>query len=232
VGKSDRALGIVGAVLTGLLALFLLALAIGGTELATGFGQSMAEAASSNAGRISLAAAGLVLIAAGLFLVLRAIGFASSKTIEFDGDTGQMVVEVKALEECLRRTALEDPDVTDATAAITIPRGGISKTVVCDLDVGLHERADIPGKGAELASQVQRRFLQIIPVENDPLVNLHITIRAPKYESPATAALTPAAGLPAVSTPAEAKEPKPLPDVPEFTGERRYSAGDEEEVSS
>jgi len=232
VSQSERALGIVGAVLTGLLALLLLVLAIGGEDLASGFGQSMAEAVSGNGGRIALAVAGLVLIGALLFLVLKAVGFGTSKTIEFDGDAGQMVVEVKALEECLRRTALEDPDVTDAAAAITIPRGGIARTIVCDVDVGLHERADIPGKGADLASQIQRRFLQIIPVEKDPMVNLHITIRAPKHESPATAALTPAAGLPAVSAPEPPKEPEPLPDVPEFTGERRYSSGDEEEPSS
>jgi hypothetical protein len=212
-------------------AIALVALAVSGGELGLGLGQKAAETASTGLGRALIAALGVMLFIADAVLVLRVMGFGGSKIIEFESEAGRMIVDVTALEECLRRTALEDSDVTDSSASIMIPRGGINKTIECNLDVGLLERADIPGKGSELASRIRRRFLQIIPIDRDPVVNLQIRIRAPKQGSPATQAMTPAAGLEAVAV-QEEKEPEPLPDVPEFTGERRYAVQDEEESSS
>jgi hypothetical protein len=228
VNAFARALGVVGVVLTGLLALFFFAMAVGGAEFARGFGTIILGSTATGSGRIALAALALVLIGAMLVLLLRAFGFGGARIVEFESDAGRMTIDVSALEECLRRTALEDPDVGEASASIRMPRGGVSRPIACDLDVALYERADIPGKGGELASQIRRRFLQILPVEYDPVVNLHVRISAPKYTSAATAALTPATGMLAVGRPEDA-QPEKLPDVPEFTGERRYAVQDDDE---
>ena len=80
-------------VLTALLALFFLALAVGGVELARGLGFLMSDAASTSGGRVTLAVGALIVIGAALLLMLRAMGFGKSTVIEFESDAGQMVRE-------------------------------------------------------------------------------------------------------------------------------------------
>lgn len=208
-----------GAFLTGALAALLVGLAASGGGFSLGFGQALGEAASSAAGRVLMAGSGMALLVADAVLLLRAFGLGAGKTIEFESGAGKMVVDVSALEECLRRTALDDPEVTDATASIRIPRAGSSRAIVCDLDVGLIERADIPGKGGDVAARVRRRFLQIIPMETDPVVNLRIRIRPPRPGPDSAPTVSMAAAQPSTTS----QEPAKLPDVPEFTGERRYA---------
>lgn len=220
---SARALAALGAILIGGLALLLLGLSIAGGDFALGFGQGLGELASGRVSRIVTAAAGLALLAADALLVLRSSGVGSGKTIEFESGAGNMTIDVSALEECLKRTALEDPEVTEASATIRIPRG-LGRAIICDMDIGIVERADIPGKGSDIAARIRRRFLQIVPLETDPLVNLKIKIR-PSRPGPDTA---PTSAMP-VATPTPAAEK--LPEVPEFTGERRYVVPEEGEGS-
>lgn len=215
---------IAGAVLTGLLGVLLVALGIGGADVGLAIGGSLQGWADGAGGRVVLAFAGLLLVALDMAFVMRALGFGASKAIEFDGPSGHMEVDISALEECLRRTALEDADVTDAAARLRVPHGRSRRPIVCNVDVGVRERVDIPGKGSEIAQRLKRRFLDVVPVEKDPVVNLRMRIR-PRED--AGAGYTPpsnGAGKPEGAAGAE----EPLADVPEFTGERRYGDRDEE----
>lgn len=222
---SGRILGIMGGVLAALVATLLLGVAIGGPELAGRLGSIVVGAASGVTGRAIFALVGVTLLVGDVTLLLRALGLSASKVIDFKTDSGQMAVDVSALEECLRRTAVEDPDVADAVVRLHVPRGGLDKPIVCDVEIGLRERSDVPGKGKDLAAAIRRRFLQIIPIETDPVVNIGIRIRPPRPdgESGKTTQAMGAAGDEAAEGAAE----EALPDVPDFTGERRYSDSDE-----
>jgi hypothetical protein len=164
-------------------------------------------------------------LALDIWLVLRALGFGATKMIEFESSAGRMVVDVSALEEALRRRALEHADVADARAVIRIASGGLAKPIVCDVDVGIRERADVPGRGAEIADRLRRGFLRIIPIETDPVINLVIHIRppAPSGQTGKETVAMPVVGAEGDKGIPEGDIPEPaLPDVPDFTGERRY----------
>jgi hypothetical protein len=216
VSGSGRALAVAGAVLAGLL---------GAAFLAFGFVPSFAaltggflgKTASGLAGRAFWSGLGTAVLAADVAVVLRSLGFGASKVIEFESGAGRMAVDVSALEECLRRTALEDPDVTDASCSLRVPAASARRPIVCDVVAGVYERADVPGKGRKIASNLRRRFLQIVPVEVDPVVNLDIRIRPPR---PGTEAATATQEMSAAG--GESEEDERLPEVHEFTGERRY----------
>lgn len=224
---SGRILGILGAGLTGLVAMLFLGVAMGGPEFSQGLGIALNDAASSVIGRVVFAVVGLGIIAADVALLLRALGLGASKVINFESDSGQMAVEVSALQECLRRTAIEDPDVEDAVCRLRIPRKGLEKPIICYVEVGLHERANVPGKGNDLSAAIRRRFLQVIPVETDPVVNINIRIRPPKPDAEAGKSTQ---AMDAQGPPAGDEEEDTLPDVPDFTGERRYGDDDEEKT--
>jgi len=103
------------------------------------------------------------------------------KPIEFTSEVGSMIIEASALEDCLRRTALEDEDVTDATANIRVPEIGQDQPIVCSVRIGIRERPNIPGKAGEIAKKIRERFLEILPMDTPPIVNLdRISIQRPK----------------------------------------------------
>jgi len=212
-------------VLAALLATLFIGFAIGGEEFAKGVGEMARDVASSATGRSALALLGMAILAGVIWLVLRALGFGAARMIEFESSAGRMVVDVSALEEALRRRALEHDDVADARAAINIPAGGLAKPIVCDVDVGIRERADVPGRGAEIADKLRRGFLRIIPIETDPVMNLTIHIRppVPREETGKETVAMPVveAGEGGGAGDEPPSEPL-LPDVPDFTGERRY----------
>ena len=83
--------------------------------------------------------------------------------------------------------------------------------------------------GSQDENNIRRRFLQIIPIETDPVVNIGIRIRPPRPdgESGKTTQAMGAAGDKAAEGAAEEATEEALPDVPDFTGERRYSDSDE-----
>ena len=224
MSSSGRLLGIVGAVLAALAATVLLGFAVGGGLFAQGMGFMLTDAASGVGGRLVFAVLGAGVLAADLWLILRTLGFGGAKVIDFESSSGRMVVDVSALEEALRRSAMEDGDVMDADAHIHVPRGGFARPIVCDIGVGIRERSDVPGRGAEIASKLKRAFLRIIPVETDPVVNLKIRIRPPLPDEEA-AKVTQAMSVAEGEKAAEA----PLPDVHDFTGERRYGKDEEGE---
>ena len=228
---AGRVLAVSGGALAALLATLFLGFAIGGGLFAQGVGEVLGDVASSAAGRAAFALVGLTLLAVDIWLVLGALGFGATKKIEFESSAGRMVVDVSALEEALRRRALEHEDVADAKATIRIPSGGLAKPIVCDVHVGIRERADVPGRGAEIADGLKRGFLRIIPIETDPVINLSIHIRPPAYceESGKDTVAMPVvgAGEGDETSAGEQTEP-PLPDVPDFTGERRYGKSGED----
>jgi hypothetical protein len=216
VSGSGRALAAAGAALAGLLGLCFLAFGVF-PALAALTGGFLGKTASGLAGRALWSGLGTAVLAADAAVVLRSLGFGASKVIDFESEAGRMAVDVSALEECLRRTALEDPDVTDASCSLRVPAASARRRIVCDVVVGVYERADVPGKGREIALNLRRRFLQIVPVETDPVVNLDIRIRPPR---PGTQAATATQEMRAAGE--EGKEDGRLPEVHEFTGERRY----------
>ncbi len=222
---SGRALGIAGGALGALLGALFLGAAFGGAVFAQWLGFTLGEVASGAVGRVFVGLLGVAVLAVDVTLVMRALGFGESRVIAFKGDSGRMAVDVSALEDCLRRTALEDADVADAACRLRIPRGGIEKPIVCDVEVDIHERADVPAKGLDLAAAIRRRFLQIIPIETDPVVNIRIRIRGP---SPGTESAKGTQAMPVAGDGAAEEAEKSLPDVPDFTGERRYVDGDDQ----
>jgi hypothetical protein len=182
-------LGLGSVVIAALFAVVLFGLAVEGERFGAWLGRGPEALGSGALWKLVLALLGLALVYLVVKLVLRALGLGETRTIEFDGPAGQMVVEASNLEQCVRRTELEDRDVADATARVRIPSG--------------------------VSAQIRRRFLQIIPIETDPVVNLDVKIRAPRPGTEAAKATQPMAA-------AETEEPQRLPDVPDFTGERRY----------
>jgi hypothetical protein len=233
VRSAGRILAVCGGALAALLATLLLGFAIGGGTFAQYVGDMVGDAATSATGRSAFALVGMALLAVDIWLVLRGLGFGAAKRIEFESSAGRMVVDLSALEEALRRRALEHEDVADAKASIRIPGGGLAKPIVCDVDVGIRERADVPGRGAEIADRLRRGFLRIIPIETDPVINLAIHIRPPPpcEESAKATVAMPAVGAEGDDAPADGETPEPpLPDVPDFTGERRYGKAGEEDA--
>ena len=165
-----------------------------------------------------------MLVAALLILDLMTLVWAfvpdkKEKPIEFHSDVGSMVVEVTALQDCMSRTAMEDPDVTEAEAAITVPQAGRDSPITCDMRVGLLERADVPGKGREVANHLKEKLLEVLPMEVEPIVNLRITIIRP-----------PRRGRVTVRTAPPGREKETLPVAPlegAFTGPMRYPVEEE-----
>lgn len=163
------------------------------------------------------------------------------KLIELTGEVGVMVIEVGALEDCLRRTALEDEDVTHATVAIDVPELGREDPIVCTLDIGIKERPNVPGKANELAKRVQERFLEILPMDLPPKVDMRkIHFQRPR---PSLTSRFPAAPAFAERR-TEPFEPAWIPDKPAaesqkstgedlpvgpFTGEMKYPVETEED---
>jgi len=129
-----------------------------------------------------------VIFAGGILVVLAIVLLFSGgrrvqreKPIEFTSEVGSMVIEASALEDCLRRTALENEDVTDAHATIKVPEPGQDQPIVCSMRIGIRERPDIPGKGSEIAKRIREKFLEILPMDTPPIVNLdRIAIQRPK----------------------------------------------------
>jgi hypothetical protein len=228
VRSAGRVLAVAGGAITALFATLLIGFAIGGDEFARGVSSMLVGAAASATGRSTFALVGMTLLGVDVWLILKALGFGATRRIEFESSAGRMVVDVSALEEALRRRALEHEDVADARASIRIGSGGLAKPIVCDVDVGIRERADVPGRGAEIADRLRRGFLRIIPIETDPVINLAIHIRPPTpcVESDKATVAMPAVGADGGDDGGPAEPP--LPNVPDFTGERRYGkSGDE-----
>lgn len=161
-----------------------------------------------------------LLIADFLALVWVFVPDRREKPIEFQSDVGSMVVEVTALQDCMRRTAMEDSDVTDAEATITVPQAGKDSPIICSIRVGILERADVPGKGREVAIRLKDKLLEVLPMEVEPIVNLRIKIVRPPRRGRVTVRTTP-----------PLREKDTLPVAPlegAFTGQMRYPVEEEE----
>ncbi len=221
-----RALAALGVVLAGAAALACLALAAGGTGLAVTVSDALQGLAGSLLWRVVLAAVGVAFMFAVAYIVMKALGIGGRKVLSFESSSGHMEVDISALEDCLTRTALEIDDVVDARARIRIQPGGLAKPILCNLQVGLRERSDVPGKGSEVGARVKERFLDIIPIDTAPVVNLNIRIRTAKKPS--------AAGETGDAADAEevaGEDEQELEDARDFTGERDYTAEGEKEAS-
>jgi hypothetical protein len=232
-----RVLAIAGVIIAAALALTFLAFAAGGIRLGVAASDMLQGLTRSLGGRAMLAAMGVGVMFAVAYLVMRGVGVGASKVLSFDSSSGHMEVDISALEECLRRTALEIDDVIDAKARIHIQAGGLAKPVLCAVQVGLRERADVPGSGSEIGTRIKDRFLEIIPIDTPPVVNLNIRIRSAKR--PAAAASEEERGYAAESEEAAVEEEQDLEDARDFTGERDYTgreadneADDEEKEAS
>ena len=218
-----RVLAIIGVVVTGVAALGLLAFAAGGVSFAVTVSDTLQGLGGSLLGRAFLAFVGVAFMVAVAYILMRALGVGASKVLAFDSSSGHMQIDISALEDCLVRTALEVDDVIDARARIRIQAGGLAKPVLCNVQVGLKERADVPGKGSEIGAKVKERFLEIIPIDTPPVVNLNVRIRSPKKVSRPPAEGEAARG----EVPDESAGE--LEDAQDFTGERSYASENEEE---
>ncbi len=214
-----RALAVLGVVFAGAAAVAGLALAVGGGGLTATASDALQTLAASLVWRVVLAAVGVVFLFAFAYLVMRALGIGARKVLSFESSSGHIEVDISAIEECLRRTALEIDDVVDARARIRIQPGGLAKPILCNLQVGLRERSDVPGKGSEVGARVKERFLDIIPIDTAPVVNISIRIRAAK--KPAAAGET---GYAADAEEVAEEDEQELEDTPDFIGERDYTA--------
>ena len=90
---------------------------------ASGFGQSMAEAAAGNAGRIALAAAGLTIMGAELFLVLKGTLAILLRDRTVHLEPGELFVvprgvEHKPVAECEAQVLLLEPASTVNTGDV------------------------------------------------------------------------------------------------------------------
>ncbi len=224
--SSGIAMRIAGGILTCLLGVMLLALGVAGSGVGEWLGATLAGWAAGVGSRVFLALAGLLVLAFDLVLLLRFVGFGTVKVIEFEGPAGQMAIDVTALEECLHRTATDDPDVTDADVRLVVPTQSSKRPITMNVDVDVRERVDIPGKGAAISQRLSRRFLDIVPLDREPVVNVGIRIR-PSEGDEEGAQGRPSEGSGAPGEAEEAnEEDERLPDIPEFTGERRYVSKD------
>lgn len=179
--------------------------------------------------RVVVAAAGGLL--ALLVLVLPFLGVRKAheeRPIEFTGEAGTMVIEVTALEEWLRRTVLEDEDVSDAACTIKVPEIGSEEPIICNLDVGIKVRPDVPGKVNELTVAVRDHFLEILPMDQPPNVNVKVRIQRPRPAATARFPAVKTAEKPLPEPEAPTEEFKPV-DLPGISGEILPEAGPEED---
>lgn len=216
------------------------------TSTLTSIGLQLENFGAETTGKITFAALGTTCLICAILLILGTLGVGTEKEIVFESDGGEMVIDLSALQDCVSRTLVEDEDVANASVKIRAHRGGMSKPIICDLIVDIHERGDIPAKGAEISEAARRRFMQVIPVEEDPIINVRIKIVEPKHDTQIhidTQMMSTIPGLPGLpGIPKDAELPASLPtnlnqkrttpiptppllpDVPSFTGEIRYGA--------
>ncbi len=212
---TGRALVVVGAALLAGAGALLVFVAAGGAGLALAFCRVAGEAAERFPGRIVAGLLGGAVVLVDAALVLRALGLGRIRAIDFEDASGRTSIEVSALALALRRAVIEDDDVVDAEVAIRVPRSGRSRPVVCSVQVELRERSDVPQRGRELSATIRRRFLRIIPTDVDPVVNVTVRIAPP---APDSEAMKETQAIAVQETPSGPV----LPDVHDFTGERRY----------
>ncbi len=224
-----RVLAVVGVVFAGAAALACLAFAAGGSSLAVTVSDALQRLAASLVWRVVLAAIGVVFMFAIAYLLMRALGIGASKVLSFESSSGHMEVDISAIEECLRRTALEIDGVVDARASIRIQPGGLAKPILCNMQVGLRERSDVPGKGSEVSARVKERFLDIIPIDTAPMVNLGIRIRAAKR--PPSGSAADETGYAPDAEEVAGEDEQELEDTPDFIGERDYTDDEEKGAS-
>ncbi|MBN1810160.1 MAG: alkaline shock response membrane anchor protein AmaP [Planctomycetes bacterium] len=186
--------------------------------------------------------AGALLIGLGVILPFTGRSRSrSEKPIEFTSEVGSMIIEASALEDCLRRTALEDEDITDAAATIKVPDIGQDQPIVCSVRIGIRERPDIPGKGSEIAKKIRDRFLEILPMDTPPVVNLdRISIQRPKPVVTRTftgvaagATQPPPDDLPELGSHGDAperEETEPEEEAARFKGITQYPVEEEEKA--
>ena len=219
MNSAGKAMAVVGWLAVLAAAVFFIVLNIS-PELAPALGSGLGRMAGGFHGWLWA----WMLVAALLILDLMALVWAfvpdrKEKPIEFQSDVGSMVVEVTALQDCMSRTAREDPDVTEAEAAITVPQAGRDSPITCDMRVGILERADVPGRGREVATRLKEKLLEVLPMEVEPIVNLRITIIRPPRGRRVT-----------VRTAPPGREKETLPVAPlegAFTGQMRYPVEEE-----
>lgn len=226
VNLYGRLLSLIGVVLAGILALALIGLAAGGETLTAHFYLTALRFTGPWIGRGFLAFLGVAIMFAVAYLIMRTLGVGASKVLAFESSSGHMEVDISALEACLTRTALDVDDVIDAKAKIRVQPGGLAKPIICAVQVGLRERADVPGRGSEIGAKIRERFLEIIPIDTPPVVNLNIRIRSAKRPAPPA---EPEYALPPAADEHEEEPDQELEDTPDFTGERDYGEGEESE---
>ena len=208
-------------------------------ELVSGAGMWMVDIAADTVWGWLVLIGGAALI--GLAVILPFIGGSKTtreKPIEFTSEVGSMIIEASALEDCLRRTALDDDDVCDATVNIKVPEIGQDQPIICSVRIGIRERPNIPGKGGEIAKKIRDRFLEILPMDTLPIVNLDkLSIQRPKplvtrtFTTPGvTRTEMPADDLPEIEP--ELQEKVPEPEKPKsnmsFTGQVQYPVEEED----
>jgi len=218
MSPAGKAMAVVGWLAVLAAAVFFIVLNIS-PDVAEGMGSYFETMATNNYGRtLAWILVACMLIADLLVLVWTLVPDRKEKPIEFQSDVGSMVVEVTALQDCMRRTAMDDPDVTEAESAITVPQAGKDSPIVCEMRVGLLERADVPGKGREVATRLKDKLLEVLPMEVEPIVNLRITIVRPPRRRRLTVRTTP--------PPREGEAAPPLEGA--FTGQMRYPVEQEQ----
>ena len=175
----------------------------------------------SSTGQAVLVVAAVLLIMADLVAVLAPILSArEEKNILFKSAVGEMTIEVSALEECLKRTVLDDPAVGEASVTIRVPERGGTDPIVCRLNLGIHEQSNVPGKADEVTMAAKAHFLDVLPLGREPELHQRVRILRPKRERPVAP--------PSEPEPAPEPAPEPEPEVPSLDGGLIYGSASEE----
>jgi len=219
---AGRLMSVIGWLLVAGAAALLLWLAFGNITPADGIPDQLTAWQQSTLAKALMTALALLLVIIDILALLSpVISGREEKNIQFPSALGEMTIEVSALEDCLKRTVLKDPAVGEAAVTIKVPERGRSDPIVCNLNLGVHEQSNVPGKADEITVGAKQHILDVLPLDSEPLMRQRVRILRPKKER-MPKELEPAAEPdlePVVET-----EPEPERDIPSLDGGLIYGS--------
>ena len=136
-------------------------------KFATGFENDVA-------GKLTVVMIGGGLLLFNLLFVVRQLRQSSyQRSLRFQNPSGEVIVHLGAVEECLTRSARDNADVNDVR--VRIFAGSQERPIRVVAAVSLWDAPDVPSIVEKLQEQLKGRFMEILNTE-DP-INVVVTLK-------------------------------------------------------
>ncbi len=183
MGGAWKIMAVVGWVLVALAAVLFLWLAYGDVTCLDNCRMVLQAWQMDTLGKISLVTMSIFLVLTNLLVLLSPILSArEEKNIRFRSPVREVPIEVSALEECLRRPVMDYPSVGDALVTIKVPDRNPGDPIICNLDLGIREQANVPGMADEVTTKAKQHFLSVLPMDIEPDMRQRVRILKPKSD--------------------------------------------------